>query len=101
MNEELQSTNDELQTINDALRERTRELDRVNEFLESILTSLRAGVIVLDPQMRVLAWNRGAEEMYGWSAEEALGQSAPELLKTLAAVPLEQIQMQVLRTGRW
>lgn len=35
--------NEELQNVNDALRERTAELDQVNEFLESILTSLRAG----------------------------------------------------------
>lgn len=74
MNEELQSTNDELQTINDALRERTSELDHVNEFLESILTSLRAGVVVLDVQMRVLAWNRGAEELWGLRRDEAEGE---------------------------
>ncbi|GGM86945.1 chemotaxis protein CheR [Lentzea pudingi] len=74
MNEELQSTNDELQTINDTLRERTAELDQVNEFLESILTSLRAGVVVLDLQMRVLAWNRGAEELWGVRRDEAEGE---------------------------
>ena len=44
MNEELQSTNDELQTINDELQDRTGELDAANGFLETILTSLRAGV---------------------------------------------------------
>lgn len=74
MNEELQSTNDELQTINDTLRERSAELDQVNEFLESILTSLRAGVVVLDLQMRVLAWNRGAEELWGVRRDEAEGE---------------------------
>ena len=40
MNEELQSTNEELETINDELRDRTGELNQVNEFLEAILTSL-------------------------------------------------------------
>ncbi|MBP2335326.1 CheR family methyltransferase [Saccharothrix coeruleofusca] len=74
MNEELQSTNDELQTINDTLRERTLELDQVNDFLESILTSLRPGVVVLDLQMRVLAWNRGAEELWGVRRDEAEGE---------------------------
>ncbi|NDZ14563.1 PAS domain S-box protein [Variovorax sp. WS11] len=58
-------------------------------------------MIVRDMEASITYWNRGAEQMYGWTAEEALGQSAPELLKTLSAVPLEQIESQVLRTGRW
>jgi two-component system CheB/CheR fusion protein len=63
MNEELQSTNDELQAINDELRDRTSELDQANRFLETILTGLRAGVTVLDADMRVLVWNRRAEDL--------------------------------------
>ena len=43
MNEELHSTNEELETINDELRDRTGELNGVNDFLESILTSLGVG----------------------------------------------------------
>nr|WP_235921608.1 CheR family methyltransferase [Lentzea tibetensis] len=89
MNEELQSTNDELQTINDALRDRSSELDQVNEFLESILTSLRAGVIVLDLEMRVLAWNRGAEELWGVRRDEAEGE---HLLNIDAGLPLAELR---------
>ncbi|MDS0134428.1 MULTISPECIES: CheR family methyltransferase [unclassified Amycolatopsis] len=73
MNEELQSTNDELQTINDALRERSLDLDEVNEFLESVLTSIRAGIVVIDSEMRIKAWNRGAEDLWGVRREEAEG----------------------------
>ncbi|MBE1494262.1 two-component system CheB/CheR fusion protein [Amycolatopsis lexingtonensis] len=73
MNEELQSTNDELQTINDALRERSLDLDEVNEFLESVLTSIRAGIVVLDAEMRIKAWNRGAEDLWGVRREEVEG----------------------------
>ncbi len=42
MNEELQSTNEELQTTNTEVRQRSDELNNVNAFLESILTSLAA-----------------------------------------------------------
>ncbi|NKQ54783.1 PAS domain S-box protein [Amycolatopsis sp. K13G38] len=73
-NEELQSTNDELQTINNTLRDRTSELDDVNEFLESILTSLRSGVVVVDQEMRVVAWNAGAEDLWGLRRDEAEGE---------------------------
>jgi two-component system CheB/CheR fusion protein len=75
MNEELQSTNEELQTINDELRDRTTELDQVNVFMESILTSIQAAVVVLDRELKVRAWNRQAEDLWGVRTEEATGQS--------------------------
>ena len=74
MNEELQSTNDELQTINDELQDRTGELDVANEFLEAILTSLRAGVVVLSTELHVRVWSRQAQELWGLRQEEAVGQ---------------------------
>lgn len=72
MNEELQSANEELQTTNDELRLRTEELNRVTIFMESILTSLRVGMIVLDSRLSVQLWNSRAEELWGVRAEEAM-----------------------------
>jgi PAS domain S-box-containing protein len=72
------------------LREHSNLLDLTND-----------AMFVRDMRASITYWNRGAEKMYGWTAEEALGRSAPELLKTSSAVPLEQIESQVLRTGRW
>jgi len=74
MNEELQSTNEELETINDELNQRTDELNQTNFFLESILRSLDAGVVVLDDELRVAAWNEGARDLWGLTADEAQGQ---------------------------
>ncbi|WP_309117084.1 CheR family methyltransferase [Saccharothrix sp.] len=96
MNEELQSTNDELQNINDTLRERTGELDQVNEFLESILTSLRAGVVVLDLEMRVIAWNRGAEELWGLRRDEAENEHLLNLDIGLPVADLRPVVRQAL-----
>jgi two-component system, chemotaxis family, CheB/CheR fusion protein len=73
MNEELQSTNDELQTINDELQDRSNELDQANDFLETILTGLRAGVVVVGPELQVQVWNQQAEEMWGLRRAEAVG----------------------------
>ena len=70
MNEELQSTNEE-QTMNDDLRLRSDELNQVNSFLESILTSLRGAVIVVDCELRVLVWNQGAGQLWGLREDEA------------------------------
>jgi two-component system CheB/CheR fusion protein len=89
MNEELQSTNDELQSINEMLRERSLELDEVNDFLQSILTSIRSGIAVVDTEMRVLAWNQGVEELWGLRHEEAVGK---HLLNLDIGLPMAQLQ---------
>jgi PAS domain S-box-containing protein len=46
-------------------------------------------------------WNHGAQEMYGWTAEEAVGKNAQQLLHTIFPVPRDQVDAEVLRTGRW
>jgi two-component system, chemotaxis family, CheB/CheR fusion protein len=75
MNEELHSTNEELQTINDELRQRTQELNALNAFLQSILASIQAGVVVIDPQFNILSWNQETENLWGLRTEEVKGQS--------------------------
>ncbi|OLB64432.1 MAG: chemotaxis protein CheR [Actinobacteria bacterium 13_2_20CM_2_72_6] len=89
MNEELQSTNDELQAINDELRERTVELDNANAFLEAILTSLRAGVAVINRDLHVRVWNRRAEDLWGLRRDEAVGQ---HFLNLDIGLPTDQLR---------
>jgi two-component system, chemotaxis family, CheB/CheR fusion protein len=79
MNEELQSTNDELHTINDTLRERSLELDDARTFLDSLVNSVRFGLVVVDREMRVLVWNRCCEELWGLRADETNGETLTSL----------------------
>jgi two-component system CheB/CheR fusion protein len=88
-NEELQSTNDELQSINDQLRDSTGRLDQANAFLEAVLTSLQAGVAVVDPDLRIKIWNRRAEELWGLRNEEVTGQ---HFLNLDIGLPLEMLR---------
>ena len=74
MNEEMQATNEELQTINDELGQRTIELNQLNAFLESIWAGLDGAITVFDPDLRVLVWNPGAEDLWGVRQEEVRGQ---------------------------
>jgi two-component system, chemotaxis family, CheB/CheR fusion protein len=89
MNEELQSTNEELQTTNDEIRVRSEELNELNGFLESILTSLRAAVVVVDADLKVLVWNERAEDMWGLREEEARGK---HILGLDVGLPIEQLK---------
>ncbi|MBX6341392.1 MAG: PAS domain-containing protein, partial [Thermomicrobiaceae bacterium] len=89
MNEELQSTNEELETMNEELRLRTTELQQVNAFLESILSSLRAAVVVVDRDLRVYAWNRQAEDLWGLRAEEVRGE---HFLNLDIGLPVDQLR---------
>ena len=75
MNEELQSTNEELHTTNDELRVRSDDLNQVNTFLESILSSLRGAVVVVDSDLKVLAWNPVAEDYWGLREDEVRGRN--------------------------
>jgi two-component system, chemotaxis family, CheB/CheR fusion protein len=89
MNEELQSGNEELQTTNDELRERTDEVNRSKAFLESILASLHAAAVVLDPSFNVLWWNAEASELWGLREDEVQGQS---ILNLDIGLPVEQLR---------
>jgi len=46
-------------------------------------------------------WNRGAQEMYGWTAQQAIGRSSHELLQTVFSVPLDDINERLKHTGLW
>lgn len=92
MNEELQSANEELETINEELRQRSEALNRANAFLESILGSLRDGVIVTDPNLAILAWNERSEDLWGLRAEEVLGK---HLLNLDMGLPVDQLRQPI------
>jgi len=68
----------------------------------ALLDLVRDAILMRDPTTdRVTYWNRGAEEMYGWAAGEALDRPAHALLRTTFPEPLPAIRAATLRAGRW
>jgi PAS domain S-box-containing protein len=57
------------------LHVKASELDRLRAFNENILESLDAGLLVVDPDDRVIRWNQALERLHGTTRDEALGQS--------------------------
>jgi two-component system CheB/CheR fusion protein len=88
MNEELQSTNDELQVTNDELRVRTLQIGELNQFMQGILGSLEAAVIVVDRQLVVQVWTPRAHDLWGLRAEETVGQY---LLNLDSGMPMTEL----------
>jgi diguanylate cyclase (GGDEF)-like protein/PAS domain S-box-containing protein len=60
-----------------------------------------ASVICTDMQGTVVGWNSGAEALYGWSSEEALGRSARELIVPEDASAAEELATELASDGRW
>jgi PAS domain S-box-containing protein len=67
----------------------------------NLLNLTHDAIFVRDMNGTAKYWNRGAEELYGWPAEQAVGRGILELLKTIFQVPLEQIEKEVIGAGRW
>ncbi len=66
----------------------------------SLLDKAHDAILVRDLEHQVTFWNKSAEELYGWSAEEALGQKISELLYR-DPTDFLQATRTVLEKGEW
>ena len=66
-----------------------------------LLNLTNEAILVRDRKDRVTYWNRGAEELYGFSQAEAIGQVTHQLLRTEHTESLKQIYHKLERDGRW
>lgn len=78
-NEKLVRDNNELRSIADELRQRTDELNVVAVFLQSVLTSLRGAVVVVDTGLNIRVWNAEAEQVWGIPRRDAMRSRLAEL----------------------
>ena len=58
-------------------------------------------IFVRDRQNRILFWNQGAEQLYGWQAAEVLGQDATKLLCKKIPTQIEAALKVVFEAGSW
>ncbi|MBD2088982.1 MASE1 domain-containing protein [Microcoleus sp. FACHB-1515] len=58
-------------------------------------------IIILDLHSKITYWNRGAEQQYGWTKAEAIGQNIHTLLQTQFPRSLAAVKAACLQAGRW
>jgi PAS domain S-box-containing protein len=80
----------ERKQMEQTLRERAELLELASE-----------AIIVCDNQWTIRFWNAGAEAVYGWKREEAIGRNIRELLKTSWPIPVEEVEAALATQGRW
>jgi two-component system, cell cycle sensor histidine kinase and response regulator CckA len=58
-------------------------------------------IFVSDFQDRILFWNKGAEKLYGWKKEEAIGKQVDTLLYRSLIPELAEIKREITIKGEW
>jgi PAS domain S-box-containing protein len=92
--------------IRDMTAQRVAENERLQQLqhihLQSELINLaHDAILVRDPVNRVISWNRGAEELYGWTAREAQGRVTHTLLKTHYPTSRADVDAHLEQEGKW
>jgi two-component system, NtrC family, sensor kinase len=98
---ELESLNAELEQ---RVAERTEELRRREEQYRTraeLLDLATEAIMVRDLEGRVQFWNSGAEALYGWKRDEAMGKNMHALLRTDFPAPPEDIEAMLHEKKSW
>jgi PAS domain S-box-containing protein len=79
--------------------EETQWHEHIAQVRAQLMELARDAILVRDSSDTILYWNRGAEELYGWSAQEAVGKVTSSLLQTRFPVSHEALNA-LLTTGQ-
>ncbi|MDZ7990799.1 MULTISPECIES: PAS domain S-box protein [unclassified Nostoc] len=58
-------------------------------------------IMVRNIHHQILFWNKGAERLYGWKAEEVVGKNVLQLLYKEISPQLKDAYLRVMNTGEW
>lgn len=75
--------------------------DAESSLQDALLEQIDASVIATDMDGVVISWNGGAQALYGWSAQEAVGREAKDLIVPGDTSAAEALVTELSRDGRW
>jgi PAS domain S-box-containing protein len=70
-----------------------RQADLLDQSHDAILVRQIGGAISY--------WSKGAERLYGWTSEQAVGHISHDLLRTSAPIPMEELEARIAEDGHW
>jgi PAS domain S-box-containing protein len=59
-----------------------KQLEERLAYQALVLENVHDAVIATDSALRITAWNRAAEQLYGWSSQEVLGRKVQEVIRS-------------------
>src|SRR5215203_3678241 len=86
--------------IRSDITERKRAEEQIRE-QAALLDQAQDAIMVRDLEQNILFWNRSAEHIYGWSAEEAVGKNVCDLMLKQASEQLQAARQAVFEKGEW
>jgi PAS domain S-box-containing protein len=86
--------------IRSDITERKRGEERIQE-QAALLDQAQDAILVRDLEQNILFWNKGAEKIYGWAAEEAVGKNVKELLFKEPSAHFDEARKAVIEDGEW
>jgi PAS domain S-box-containing protein len=77
------------------------EYEKQLQYKEKLLNSVSDAIIATDVNFNITGWNKGAEQVYGWKAEEVMGKDARSILQTSfrEGVDKEAVVKELLEKG--
>ncbi|MBI4814743.1 MAG: PAS domain S-box protein [Deltaproteobacteria bacterium] len=76
------------------------QADSLKAFSEQLLANTHEAVFTTNRDFKIVRWNQGAEEVFGWSAPEAAGQNFCTLLRVRSSEGLDMMNI-VLNSNRF
>jgi PAS domain S-box-containing protein len=86
--------------IRNDITERKLGEERIRE-QAALLDQAQDAIMVRDLQQNILFWNKGAERVYGWPAEEAIGKNIRQFLMTDSSPQFEAAESAIIAAGEW
>lgn len=68
-----------------------KSIDAAMKAQAALLDAANDAIWAVDFEEKITYWNKGAERLYGWTREEAIGKSPHQLLCTQFPVPFEEV----------
>src|SRR6185437_14560175 len=86
--------------IRSDITERKRAEEQIREQAE-LLDQAQDAILVRDLDQNILFWNKGAEKIYGWTAAEAIGKNAADVLFKGGSAQFEAARQAIIQNGEW